>query len=165
MSQRKIDADTWRQKSSKPWENPIFANTSSRRTKRILTPVPAYPGSSDFSGVLLPELILETAQQGRFKNQKEEKPFFSYKSRCQAFDSGGDVLMTDADSEKVEVESSVWSEFDERQRKLEFAKKSWEFEVKEVRAELNKNLHQLDTLEDFAESRYKHSREGQIEGW
>jgi len=73
--------------------------------------------------------------------------------------------MTDADSEKVEVESSVWSEFDERQRKLEFAKKSWEFEVKEVRAELNKNLHQLDTLEDFAESRYKHSREGQIEGW
>jgi hypothetical protein len=148
----------------KPWENPTFANTSSRRTKRILTPVPAYPRCSDFSGVLS-ELIPETAQRDRFKDQKEEKPFFSYKSRCQAVDSDGDVLMTDTDSEKVEVENSAWSELDERLRKLEFAKKSWEFEVKEVNAKLNKNLYRLDALENVAESRYKHSRRKQIEGW
>jgi hypothetical protein len=73
------------------------------------------------------------ALPGRSKDEREENPFFSYKSRSHAVDSDGDVLMTDAGSDKVIVESSILSELDERLRNLEFAKKSWEFEAMEVK--------------------------------
>lgn len=138
---------------------------SARQTKHILTPVPPYPGFSDFSGLLSPELIPETALPSRSKDQREGNPFLSYKSHRQAVDSDGDVLMTDASSEKVVAESSVLSELDKRLSQLEFAKKSWEFEVKEVKAKLNKNaMHRLDALQDFTDSRYRHSSQRQIEG-
>jgi hypothetical protein len=68
-------------------------------------------------------------------------------------------------SGKVVAESSVLSELDKRLSQLEFAEKSWEFEVKEGKAKLNKNvMRRLDALEDFTESRYRHSRQRQIEG-
>lgn len=79
--------------------------------------------------------------------------------------------MRDADSKKVIIGSSVLSELDERLRKLEFAKKSWESEVKKAKAKLNKDvMSRLDALEDFAESRYRNSRQRKIEhlvvnGW
>jgi hypothetical protein len=121
--------------------------------------------------VLSPELIPETALPGQFKNQMERNPFFIYESRWHAPDPDGDVLMRDADSKKVIIGSSVLSELDERLRKLEFAKKSWESEVKKAKAKLNKDvMSRLDALEDFAESRYRNSRQRKIEhlvvnGW
>jgi hypothetical protein len=78
----------------KPLGKPNYPNTSARQTKRILTPVPHYPGFSDFSGLLSPKLIPETALPGRSKDQREGNPFLSYKSHRQAIDSDGDVLMT-----------------------------------------------------------------------
>jgi hypothetical protein len=53
---------------SKPWGKAGYPNTSAGQTKRILTPVPLYPGFSEFSGVLSPELIPETALPGQSKD-------------------------------------------------------------------------------------------------
>ena len=111
-----------------------------KRAKHILNPGPPYPEFSDFSGLFPPESRPEKAQPEWSNNPMESNKFFVYKSGPFSVDSDGDVLMTDAGGEEILID------LDSCLSKLEFARKSWEYEVKQFQAKVEQNLCRLDTL-------------------